>query len=187
MLVSYQHFSCFFHLPFYLNIFTIVWKNIRKSIFVAVQDSCTYAGTMREPNKRAYLLELQISREFIWTNQRTRFIIARNTRQVNTSAELTPVLLEHTSCKTDINRQITRPAVAYGHRNTAEHRRSMCACFLYSETWYNIERSECYILAQKSCPPFSTYGLGVRYICSLVPVDPGGGRTPPPLSSTEYR
>ena len=71
---------------------------------------------------------------FIWTNQRTRFIIARNTRQVNTSAELTPVLLEHTSCKTDINRQITRPAVAYGHRNTAEHRRSMCACFLYSET-----------------------------------------------------
>ena len=34
-----------FHLPFYLKIFTIVWKNIGKSVFVAVQDSCTYAGT----------------------------------------------------------------------------------------------------------------------------------------------
>ena len=25
-----------------------------------------------------------------------------------------------------------------------------------------------------SCPPFSTYGLGVRYICSLAPVGPDG-------------
>ena len=43
--MSYRHFSCSFHLPFYLKIFTIVWKNIGKSVFVAVQDSCTYAGT----------------------------------------------------------------------------------------------------------------------------------------------
>ena len=29
----------------FLKIFTIVLKNIGKSVFVAVQDSCTYAGT----------------------------------------------------------------------------------------------------------------------------------------------
>ena len=38
-------FPALFHLPFYLKILTIVWKNIEKSVFVAVQDSCTYAGT----------------------------------------------------------------------------------------------------------------------------------------------
>ena len=27
------------------DFYYIVWKNIRKSVFVAVQDSCTYAGT----------------------------------------------------------------------------------------------------------------------------------------------
>ena len=43
--MSYRHFSYCFHLPFYLKIFTRVWKNIGKSVFVAVQDSCTYAGT----------------------------------------------------------------------------------------------------------------------------------------------
>ena len=43
--MSYRHFPCSFHLSFDLKIFTIVWKNIRKSVFVAVQDSCTYAGT----------------------------------------------------------------------------------------------------------------------------------------------
>ena len=31
-----------------------------------------------------------------------------------------------------------------------------------------------------SCPPFSTYGLGVRYICSLAPVPPTGLPPPPP-------
>ena len=45
MLMSYRHFPCSFHLSFDLKILTIVWKNIRKSVFVAVQDSCTYAGT----------------------------------------------------------------------------------------------------------------------------------------------
>ena len=40
-----RHFACSLHLPFYLKIFIIVWKNIGKSVFVAVQDSCTYAGT----------------------------------------------------------------------------------------------------------------------------------------------
>ena len=38
-------FPALFHLPFNLKIFTIVWKNIVKPVFVAVQDSRSYAGT----------------------------------------------------------------------------------------------------------------------------------------------
>ena len=40
--VSYRHFSCSLHLH---KICIMVWKNIGKSVVVAVQDSCTYAGT----------------------------------------------------------------------------------------------------------------------------------------------
>ena len=46
VLVSYRHFSCSFHLPFYLKIFTIVWKNIRKSCLVQFR----IAALMQEPS-----------------------------------------------------------------------------------------------------------------------------------------